>query len=398
MKPPIEIKLAEARKLALSQQGLLKAQPKFGRGKKAVLRAIEHLGYVQIDAISVIQRAHHHTLWSRIPGYKPKYLLDLLNKDRQIFEYWSHAASFLPIRDFRYALPVMQSIQEKGKHWYQVEPEIKSAVLDRITLEGPLYARDFETPKLEAGIMWNWKPAKKALHELFMEGKVTVKSRDGFQRLYEVTERFVPDHIDTSIPSYDEYLWFCIQQCIKAQALCTVPEIRYQRIFSNKALTRVIHRKVEQGSLIPVTVDSLKQVYYSLPEVLTQLPLRSSQRIHLLSPFDNMVIQRKRLKDLFDFDYQTEIYYPAHKRVYGYFSMPILHGTSFIGRIDPKAHRETKHLEIRNLVLEDTVRITDAIVEKLKHKLQEFCRFNDCETLEIRKTNPGHLKSTLSSI
>ena len=380
----------------MHQQGLLTAKPKFGRGKNAVLKAIEHLGYVQIDAISVIQRAHHHTLWSRVPGYKTKQLLDLLAKDRQIYEYWSHAASFLPMKHFRFSLPVMHAIQSQGKHWYQVDADFVGAVLKRIESEGPLYARDFETPQLEPGIMWNWKPAKKALHELFMQGKITIRSREGFQRLYEITERFVPRHIDTTVPTFEEYLWFCVCQNIQAQGLSTIPEIRYQRTFSNQQLTALVQAKLETGELIPLKIGGNRNSYYTLPEVLDQLPLRSSNQVHLLSPFDNTVIQRKRLKDIFGFDYQTEIYYPVHKRVYGYFSMPILYGTTFIGRMDPKAHRQQKVLEIRNLALEEGVQITDGLIAKLQQKLQEFADFNECETWQIKHTTPASLRSKLT--
>ncbi len=313
-----------------------------------------------------------------------------------LFEYWSHAASFLPMRQFRYALPVMHAISAKGKHWYEVDEELKAAVLQTITAEGPKYARDFETPTLSTGVMWNWKPAKKALHELFMEGKLTVISREGFQRLYDLPQRFVPTYVDTSLPSYDEYLWFCIKGAIKAHGLCTIPEIRYQKLFSARELEQVINEKIEEKELVRVRVGGSKSIYLSQPTVLSGLPPRYSRQIHLLSPFDNAVIQRKRVKELFGFEYQTEIYYPAQKRVYGYFSMPILYGTEFIGRMDPKAHRDKHLLEIKNIVFEPSVKITDALVGKLKAKIKAFTIFNDCNNFLVKNSEPSFLHKVLN--
>ena len=390
----ISISESGARKIALAQQGLLSAKPKFGKGKKAVLKAIEHLGYVQIDAISVIQRAHHHTLWTRIPGYKPQHLLTLLSKDRSIFEYWSHAAAFLPMKDYPYSLLHMKSLCEKSRHWYQVEPELRAQVLEKIRQEGPLYARDFETPKGSAG-MWNWKPAKRALHELFMEGAVAVKSRDGFQRLYDLPERVIPAHTHTQTPTQSQYIWHLCHRKMQAHGLVSLAEIRYQRPLAAEVVESVLKIKAHEGLVIPLTVGKSKRVYYILPQILQSIPARVVPQLHFLSPFDNAVIQRKRVQELFNFDYQTEIYYAVDKRKYGYFSLPILYGTEFIGRMDPKAHRKQKKLEIRNLHIEPHVKIDHRMVEKFKDKLNQFSRFNGCVTYSISNANPSFLKSTL---
>ena len=393
----IHISNKEARKLALSQQGLLSAKPKFGKGKKAVLRAIEHLGYVQIDAISVIQRAHHHTLWSRIPGYKPQYLHRLLSKDREIFEYWSHAAAFLPMKHYQYSLLHMEYLCEKSKHWYQVEPELRAKVLDRIRQEGPLYARDFENPKSDSAGMWNWKPAKMALHELFMEGAVAIRSRDGFQRLYDLPERVIPahTHTQTQTPTQSQYIWHLCQVKMQAHGLVTVPEIRYQRPLEARAIESLLEEKIDQGQIVPVAVGKLKHTYYGLPEILETIPSRVVPQVYFLSPFDNAVIQRKRVMNLFAFDYQTEIYYPVNKRKYGYFSLPILYGTEFIGRLDPKAHRKQKVLEIKNLQLEDRVKIDQRLIHGLRDKLDQFSKFNECVEYRISRSEPSFLKSAL---
>lgn len=363
------------------------------------MKAIEHLGYVQIDAISVIQRAHHHTLWSRIPGYKPQHLHTLLSKDRSIFEYWSHAAAFLPMKDYPYALPVMQILSNRAKHWYEVDAELKSQVYEKIRREGPLYARDFETPASNPGGMWSWKPAKKALHELFMEGSIAVKSRDSFHRLYDIAERVIPLKLHTQTqtpPSISDYIWHRCQQAIQAHGLVTVPEIRYQRQITSNQVESLLREKEHEGLVSAVRIEGSSRNYYSNSNILEKPPGRIVKQLHFLSPFDNAVIQRKRLLDLFDFDYQTEIYYPVSKRRYGYFSLPILYGTRFIGRIDPKAHRDRKLLEVRNLALEPGVKITDQLISHLKNKLIAFAEFNDCHEIQVAKSSPSNLKYALS--
>jgi uncharacterized protein YcaQ len=397
----IQISNLTARKLALHQQGLLSAKPKFGRGKKAVLTAIEHLGYVQIDAISVIQRAHHHTLWSRVPAYKPKYLHHLLSKDRAIFEYWSHAAAFLPMKDYLYALPVMKKLSTRAKHWYEVNPEFKTKVFETIKHQGPMYARDFETPDGHTGGMWSWKPAKQALHELFMEGRIAVKSRDSFHRLYDISERVIPDltgkaTAQKQIPSIEEYLVHRCRQAVQAHGLVTIPEIRYQRYITSSQVTSTLETLGLQNLITPVKVDGSNRTYFTSEEILDSVPSRVIKQLHFLSPFDNAVIQRKRVLDLFDFDYQTEIYYPVNKRRYGYFSLPILYGTDFIGRMDPKAHRDRGELEIRNLALRSQVTISDQLVYQLRTRLKDFADFNGCHTYHITRSRPEVLKSLLN--
>ncbi|GJM30009.1 MAG: hypothetical protein DHS20C17_26440 [Cyclobacteriaceae bacterium] len=306
--------------------------------------------------------------------------------------------------------------QKKGKHWYQVDPQLKERVLQRIREEGPLYARDFETPKSNSSEMWGWKPAKQALHELFITGRVAVASRDGFQRLYDLPERVYPGlhsqhqdrtqyhanehahtpHAHSHSHSISDYIWHLCQQAIQAHGLVTIPEIRYQRDISAGQIESLLKKQESAGKVICLKVEGSERTFWSSPELIEQTPVKVYNQLHFLSPFDNAVIQRKRVSELFDFDYQTEIYYPANKRKYGYFSLPILYGTHFIGRMDPKAFRDKKVLVIRNLVIEPSIKLEDRLIYQLKSKLQAFAEFNQCDKYEITKTTPGVLKSALS--
>ena len=183
----MELTQSEARKLFLKQQGLLRDN-EFGRGKNATNRVIQRLSYVQIDTISVIRRAHEHVLYNRVPNYSLKHLEKLV-QEREIFEYWSHAAAFLPFKDFRYSLPVMKGFRNAR----QCDNKIKSEVLARIRAEGPLQSRDFEdTSSKKRSGWWEWKPSKRVLEHLFFSGELMVTRREGFQKVFDLTEDFLP--------------------------------------------------------------------------------------------------------------------------------------------------------------------------------------------------------------
>src|SRR5688572_18156438 len=197
----------QLRRITLENQGLLHAAP-FGKGKNAVLSALEHLGYLQIDTLSIVERAHHHTLWTRIPDYKTEHLNELV-KERKVFEYWFHAASYLPMKDFRFALPQMLEVKQSETHYYNAEPKLMQYVMDTIRAEGPKKARDFENESKKAGSWWNWKPAKVALERLFLQGDLMISERNGMQKNYDITERVLPENIDLTEPSpieFAEYL------------------------------------------------------------------------------------------------------------------------------------------------------------------------------------------------
>lgn len=383
-----KISLKQARRLALLRQGLLKKQP-FGKGKQATLEAIQRLSYVQIDTISVINRTHHHVLWTRVPNYQKDLLHQLVAEKKQVFEYWSHAAAYLPIDDFRYSLPRKHALNTGENHWFDRDPKMMSWVLERITAEGPLQARDFKAPKdYQKTEMWSWKPAKIALEQLFMEGNLMIKERKGFQKVFDLTERVLPTHIDTRMPTPLELATYLALRTIDAQGLATQKEMGYLRKANRKKLlVEALQQLVEEGIILPVLLD--EQIYYSRPAYVEALPIRLTQKqLHLLSPFDNSTIQRKRLKNLFDFDYQIECYVPAPKRKYGYFVLPILWGDEMVGRVDMKADRKQQVFYIKNLVFEPAAVIDDELLAALAAKLKALAQFNDCEKLVVERSEP----------
>ncbi len=391
----------EARRLFLARQGLLKVDA-FGKGKNATKKAINQLSWLQIDTISVVERAHHHILRSRVSNATPRMLHQLQTGERHFFEYWSHAAAYLPIDDYRFYLPVMEGSAIKRPPDKKLAPEI----LRRIRDEGPLQSRDFESPRgNKANGWWNWKPAKVALEQLFLCGELMVSHRDGFQKVYDLRENVLPDHIDTSMPTEQEWGEFIVNRMIGAMGTATEYDIGYARTairqLANKTIKPVISTAMKSllssGEIVAVDVEGM--THYALPDILSEMPKRiGKKRVTLLSPFDNLIINRKRAQALFDFDYQIECYVPATKRKYGYFSLPVLYGDEIIGRVDTKAERKISNLEIRNLVLESGVKLDDELIQALIEGLTRFATDNNCNSLTLLRASPRQLQQHLRNL
>lgn len=372
---------AKLRRIALQQQGLLQ-KDQFGRGKQATLRAIEKTGYLQIDTISVVQRAHHHVLWSRVSNYRPEFLTRLV-EERKLFEYWFHAAAWLPMTDYRFALPRMAEINGDRSWFPQQDTALMKSILRRVAEEGPLRARDFEHKRRGSNGWWDWKPAKQALEQLFMQGELMVSGRDGFQKVYDLPERVLPTEVDTRMPDRHEYAKYLVDTTLRAHGFASLKSITYLR--KGKALRESVREqitaRVERGEL--VAFDFRGQQLFIAPHQLESRAPRSSATVSILSPFDNSLIQRERTLYLFDFDYQIECYLPGHKRQYGYFCLPLLYRDRLVGRIDCKAHRKKKMLEVKDFHLERNV---DGGFETSFHQaLYSFAAFNDCDDIVFSK-------------
>lgn len=393
--PSIEIKkpkdFARLRRLALDAQGLLQAQP-FGRGPAGARKAIDHIGYVQIDTISVVERAHHHVFHSRVPGFKPAMTHQML-LDRDIFEYWSHAAAFLPIADFRFSLPYKHAIKNGQVHWHKHrDKKLMDALLARIRSEGPLRSRDLETGAAKRAGWWDWKPAKKALEQLYMEGDLMVSDREGFQKTYDLTERVLPSHVNTRMPALEEFAAHMVDRQLRCHGLVTLKGLTYLRRNTGlrRAVKALVDERLAQGALEQVQVGRGDIFYLEAGALERRLP-RLNDRMLILSPFDNSVIQRDRLKALFQYDYQIECYVPEAKRRYGYFCLPLLYRDVFIGRMDCKAHRKDRHLEIKSLYWEPHDFEEDAVIAAFADAITRFRDFQQCDAVSLTEVHPKEL-------
>ena len=391
------MKQQQLRLITLESQGLIN-ENSFGTGKDAVLCALEHLGYLQIDTLSVVERAHHHTLWTRIPDYKTEYLDDLV-KDRKVFEHWFHAASYLPMKDFRFALPKMLDIKQNGSQYYNADQKVMQFVMDTIRNEGPKRAIDFENEAKKSGSWWNWKPAKLALERLFIQGDLMICERKGMQKKYDLTERVLPATIDTSPPSPFEFAEFLVKTYLRAYGFTTLRQVTHLKTDAvlRKNVEEVLHSMLSENTVERIDSKEFPSVFVQGNLMDTKVQ-ESSSTVRLLSPFDNSIIHRDRIWYLFDFDYRLECYLPKEKRKYGYLCLPILFGDLFIGRADCKAHRKEKLFEIIHLHIEKEGMNIESWEASFIKAVKNFAVFNGCDSIVVRQITPSKLTQRLNRL
>ncbi len=360
--------------------------------------AISHLGYVQIDTISVVERAHNHVIRARIPNYTSD-MLDRLLKQRRIFEYWSHAAAFMPMHDFRYSLPYKDSVRAGDTHWTRSrDKKLMAQMLERIAKEGPLRSRDVEDNRGSSAGWWDWKPAKRALEQLFMQGDLMVSAREGFQKTYDLAERVLPPEIDTSTPGTEAFAEHLVDQQLRCHGLVTLKGMTYLRRDAalRKAAKVLIQQRLGAGELDELLMPD-NSIFYSPAGHFEQSAPRVAKVMRILSPFDNAVIQRDRVNTLFDFDYQIECYVPKAKRKYGYFCLPLLYADQFVGRMDCKAHRKQGTLELKAVHFCEHPFEQHETVAALTRVLPDFVAFQGCDAIALSKVTPTQLHRLLQA-
>ncbi|WP_444920802.1 winged helix-turn-helix domain-containing protein [Microbulbifer sp. CnH-101-G] len=329
---------------------------------------IAHLGALQLDAIQRITRAHHHQLYNRLPRYRESHLAEAEQR-REIFEYWSHAAAYLSMEHYPYARVRMDRIRAGQRHWFEKNAKLCRYVLDRVRAEGPLKASDFVRTK--SG-WWEWSEEKKALEQLFHEGELMVSHREGFQKVFDLPERVLPANTSSSAATEMAYGRHLVRTFLGCQGIGRAEEIAYLRREDKPLIQRAIENMLTTGEL---TSHGKELMLTEQPE---QSPARPGRKVRLLSPFDPLILQRKRLRRLFGFDYQLECYVPSAKRRYGYFCLPILYGDRFAGLVDLKADRESGVLRIEALHWQEK---PGASLEASFHRaLRQFARFHGLES------------------
>lgn len=386
--------LKKLRLITLEAQGLNHKKP-FGSGKAAVLAAIQQLGYVQIDTLSVVSRAHHHTFWTRIPDYQPK-LLDQLVAERQIFEYWFHAASYLPMQDFRYALPQMLSIKNGESRYFKADSQIMHNVYDKIRIEGPQKARDFESLSKSNSSWWNWKPTKIALEQLFMQGDLMISARNGIEKVYDLSERVLPSTINTTPPTTLEYAEYLVKTYLRAYGFTTIKQITHLKKgqILRQNVEKILSQMLEDKIIQKFEGNEIQTIYVRT-DLLEKTYNTNHSNLHLLSPFDNSIIHRERIKACFEFDFRLECYTPELKRKYGYFCLPILFGDVFVGRVDCKAHRKSGVFELVHLHIENTEIDLSSWLTPFLKTLHRFVHFNHCQSIIISRISPPEQLNTI---
>lgn len=389
--------IQQLQRITLERQGLLHTSP-FGKGKVAVAHAIEHLGYLQIDTLSIVERAHHHTLWTRIPDYKTAYL-DELVKEQKVFEYWFHAASYLPMSDFRFALPQMSAVRENKSHYYNAAPRMMQYIMEMIQAEGPKKARDFEHATKKSGSWWDWKPAKIALERLFLQGDLMISGRNGMEKTYDIAERVLPENIDRTLPDPLEWASYLVKTYLRAYGFTTIKQITHLKKGAalRKNVNIVLQEMLEEGLIQKEVIEGLPPVFIQT-ELANKTIRKNNSAVRLLSPFDNSIIHRDRIRQLFNFDFRIECYTPKEKRQYGYFCLPILFGDLFIGRVDCKAHRKEQQFELISLYIENENIAIELWAKPFVELMKQFAKFNGCTSVKLVNVSPSKFTNILKGM
>jgi uncharacterized protein YcaQ len=304
------------------------------------------------------------------------------------------------MQNLRFSLPVKESFRVNRNPISKAEVNLMEQVLDRIEREGPLMVTDFENDRVEASSgWWDWRPAKIALERLYLDGRLMITRQKDFKKLYDLPENLIPDDIDTTMPTQEEFARHIIRRTLKSLGIAYVKEMSWRaRFVKNNLVKTELAKLVAAGEICIVSIEGLKTapLYILTSEINKEINL--SDDAFILSPFDVVNVFRHRLRDFFDFDYQIECFVPQPKRKYGYFSLPILVGDTFVARMDSKADRKKKTLIVHNFHFEP-VKLSRPQLNKIIDALKRFVKFNQCQDIVINKSNnEGYLKTIVNAL
>ena len=348
---PVTLSAASARRIALAAQGFSDARPAGAVDVRHLRRAVGRVGLLQIDSVNVLSRSHYLPMFSRLGPYERAALDGLAYRRRELFEYWAHEASFVPIR----LHPYLRWRMDRAEHeaWGSMQrlardrPGFVEAVLAQVQEDGPLTAAAVAQDRpARPGSMWDWHEGKVVMEWLFFIGAVSAARRTaGFERLYDVTDRVIPATVlAVATPSREDAQRELVRVAARCHGVATERELRdYFRLRVDECRQRVAEL-VEEGELIPVQVAGWRQQGYLHRNARIPRWIRARA---LLSPFDSLIWERGRTERLFDFRFRLEIYTPAVKRIHGYYVLPFLLGDRLVARVDLKADRQAGILRVQ---------------------------------------------------
>jgi hypothetical protein len=362
-----------ARRIALAAQGFADPRPSGGIGTRQLRRLVERLAVVQIDSVNVLSRSHYLPAYSRLGAYPRPALDALAGRRHDVFEYWAHEASFLPVRlqpQLRWRMAAAQ--EEAWGNMVQLQrerPGYVADVLDRVRTGGPLRASELMEPRPDRpGTMWNWHAGKVALEWLFFTGELTARARTAsFERVYDLTERVLPAAVvQAPTPDPADAVRELVRTASRALGVATERDLRDYFRLGPVAARTAIAELADAGELLPVEVAGWGATAWLDPEARRPRWIRARA---LLSPFDSLVWERPRVERIFGFRYRLEIYTPAAKRVHGYYVLPFLLGDQLVARVDLKADRQAGVLQVQAAHAElgaDHVLVAAALADELR--------------------------------
>jgi uncharacterized protein YcaQ len=392
--------------MLLHQQGLL-TPPVRAAKKTDVLACIRRMGLLQIDTIHIVARSPYLVLFSRLGDYEPRWL-DETHAAGKLFEFFSHAMCWIPIEDYRLwrwralRLPEEGTLNWKRNfEWLAKNKGLADHIVQRIAAEGPLRSVDFEPEVRKSGTWWSWKDEKLALELLFYTGRLMIPRRERFQRVYDLSERVLPQWRDSMMAAPEEAALELTRRSALLLGPATEPWLRdYFRQRQDRCMSAV-RQLQEEGTLLEASIEGIKATAYLHRDLLPLLKKAQAGRLAathttLLSPFDPLVWHRQRGSQLFGFDYLIECYTPEHKRIYGYFTLPILRRGRLIGRVDAKAHRKEGVFEVKCLHLETGVKVEAELVNDLAGAISASAHWHGTPDVHVTKTEPAGLRAKLA--
>ena len=419
----IRLSLAEARALMLAAQGLSGPRPE-QVDEATLLAMIERLGVVQIDTINVLERSQYLVLWSRLGpfahGTEGSLLDRLLYPGRQIMEYWAHAASILPMRDYPYHRLWMQHHAQHmwrgNREWMAANPLAMQETLQAVRERGPVASADFERiPGAPRTGPWDWhgpKPSRHALEILWTSGELMVHSRRGGQKVYDLRDRVLAEAFGAAVPADDELPTpeerrrYLARRTSEALGVIVPSWLwDYFRLSPPAGAKKqagalaLLEEFAREGALLPAMIEGIDEPAFLVPALLPALErVRAGERAArttLLTPFDSLIWDRARAESLFGYQVCFEAYVPQSRRRYGYYCLAILHGDRLVGRLDPKLDRARGQLQARTLHLEPGVAIDEALLDGLACALRELARFLGATTVSVGSSDPPLLADAL---
>lgn len=385
-----------ARRLFLDHHAL--AETPSGPAKGAELAKLIHrLGFVQLDSINTVARAHDMILFSRRPAYRPKHLKNIYENDRTLFEHWTHDAAVIPMEFYpHWHLRFQRDADTLAKNWRNgrrdgFEKQFKT-VLDHIRDQGPVCSSDLgKDEKKNSGGWWDWHPSKAALEYLWRSGALTVTGRDGFQKRYDLTERVIEEsllHEGTRPEAEQSIDWLC-NAALDRLGFATSGELAAFWATVTPAEAKAwCANETAKGRIVPIEIEcagGATRAAFARPETIEKAGLipTPTSRLRVLSPFDPALRDRARAQRLFGFHYRIEVFVPAPKRKFGYYVFPLLEGDKLVGRIDMKAHRSQDRLAVTALWPERGVRWSPARTKRLEAELTRIARLADVSKIEF---------------
>jgi len=400
MKTHEKITAAQNRRLLLEAQGLT-LKPSSPADAASLYRLIERMGFVQIDTINVVDRAHHLILASRLDGYRRETLDQLLVQDRLLFEHWTHDASAIPTTWFQHWKPRFERYRRKDPEhtWWKARMGLQprrviAEVLARIERDGPLKSRDINAPDHDptglADKWWQWKPHKCALEYLWRCGDLAVARRLNFQKVYDLTSRVLPEAHAAPPPTAEEHVEWACSAALERLGCATPRELAaFWNAVSLAQARGWCDAALRGGRIVPVEVQSADgskpRLAVAFDDWRRRLDTAQAppRRARLLCPFDPVLRDRDRAARLFNFDYRFEAFVPGPKRLFGYYVMPVLDGDRLVARVDPKFDRKEGVLRIQRLWWEPKVRVSATLTDRVEAAIARLARFLGADSWKI---------------